>query len=515
MRPLPPDSGGFAPDWLERRARLSPNRVGLTDAATGEDTTFAEWNARANRTANYLRSLGVGVGDLVSVYACNRPQYLDLLFACGKIGGVLHNLNWRLTPHELGQILDQSEPKVLVYSEEWREQVEELKPGLTTVECVVALDQAADGERDFAERDTHPATLSDRPDLPLDHPIGIYYTGGTTGLPKGAVLTHGNLLWNSTNTVTSWGLTADHVAPLQLPLFHVGGPNIFMLPLVHVGGRTVLCREFDAEQTFDLIESAGVTHYVGVPTIYVLLQQHPRWGSADFSRLELVISGGAPCPLPVQEAFWARGVDFKTGYGLTEATGNNFWLPPEDVRRKAGSVGVPLFHVETRIVRDDGSEAGPDEPGELLIRGPHVFAGYWKNPEATARTVRDGWLHTGDVATRDAEGYHRIVGRIKEMFISGGENVYPAEVESVIHAHPAVAEAALIPVPDSTWGEVGCAVVVVGRDHELDADDLLRFMADRLARYKLPKSVVFIDELPKTVIGKLDKKELTRRYAET
>jgi fatty-acyl-CoA synthase len=342
----------------------------------------------------------------------------------------------------------------------------------------------------------------------MDDAWGIYYTGGTTGLPKGAVLTHGNITWNSVNTITSWGLHAGHAAVLQLPFFHVGGPNIFMVPLVHAGGRTVLCSGFDADQTFDLIAGGGITHYVAVPTMYQMLQEHPRWDAADFSHMELVISGGAPCPLPIMERFWEKGVDFKMGYGLTEATANNFWLPPADVRHKPRSVGYPIMHIDMRVVRPDGTACGPDEEGELLIRGPHVMREYWRRPDATAETIVDGWLHTGDVARRDADGCYTIMGRSKDMFISGGENVYPAEVESVMHAHPDVVEAALVGVPDSKWGEVGRAFVVRRPEAGLTGEDLVEFLGERLARYKLPRAVVFLDALPKTVIGKIDKKLL-------
>ncbi len=507
-----PQQSHFVTDWLEKRAQLTPERIALTDTIAGGDVTFAEWNARANQTANLLTELGVRVGHLVSVYASNCAEHLDLLFACGKIGAILHNLNWRLTPYELRGILAEARPYVLCYGPDWRTQVDELRPALRDVRHFVALGKAAPGDIDFGARMQQPRELRQRADLELDHPWGIYYTGGTTGLPKGAVLTHGNMTWNSVNTVTSWGVHAEHSAAMQLPIFHIGGPNIFLLPLVHVGGRSILCRGFDLEQTFDLIDSGAVTHVVGVPTMYVMMQQHARWQTTDFSRLALVISGGAPCPLPVMERFWARGVDFKTGYGLTEASGNNFWLPPGEVRRKPGSVGFPLFHIDTQIVREDGSLCGPDEAGQLLIRGPHVFAGYWNRPAETAEVLRGGWLYTGDLARRDAEGFSTIVGRSKDMFISGGENVYPAEIESVLHAHPAVADAALIAVPHEKWGEVGRAVVVPAPGQQLTADTLLEFLRGRLAKYKLPHSVVFVDALPKTAIGKIDKLRLTRDH---
>jgi fatty-acyl-CoA synthase len=501
----------YVTDWLDKRAKLTPKSVALIDYASGTETTYAEWNERANRTANYLKSLGIEKGDRVAVYAMNRPEYLDLFWAAPKIGAILQNLNWRLTVHELKGIVEGGAPKVLIYSEDWRAQVEELKPDCVTVEHVVAMTNPGPGERDINERDVMSAELNDIPDLDLDHPWGIYYTGGTTGLPKGAIVTHGNVTWNSVNTLTSWGINGQHKAALQLPFFHIGGPNIFMVPLVHAGGTTILCSSFDPDETFDLVEHSGITHYVAVPTMFQMLQEHPRWQEADFSRLELVISGGAPCPLPIMEKFWDRDIDFKMGYGLTEASGNNFWLPPEMVREKIGSVGYPVFHIDMKTIRGDGTACAADEEGELLIRGPHVMAGYWRNPEATAETIRSGWLHTGDIAVRDKDGCYSILGRSKEMFISGGENVYPAEIESVLMAHSKVLDAAVIGVPHETWGEVGQAFLVV--DEGYNEEELRSFLGERLARYKLPRSIVLIDTLPLTAIGKVDKKLLETREA--
>jgi len=504
-----PQTSHYTTDWLEKRAQLTPDRVALVEGLGGPEITFSAWNDRVNQTANFVRSLGVKKGDRVSVYASNCSEYLDLFWAAGKIGFILHNLNWRLTVHEMRQIVADAASVVLFYSDDWAAQVDQLRPDLTTVRHVVAFsDPDATDDRSFTERKEHGRELAGRPELEMDDIWGIYYTGGTTGLPKGAILTHGNLTWNSVNTITSWGITADHVAPLQLPFFHIGGPNIFMVPLVHVGGKTILCKAFDPDETFDLIESGGLTHYVGVPTMYQILQSNPRWDDADFSKLDLVISGGAPCPLPIMENFWDRGVDFKMGYGLTEAAGNNFWLPPERVRDKATSVGFPIFHVDMKIVDEAGEEVRPDEPGELLIRGPHVTPGYWRRPEATAETIRDGWLWTGDLAVKDKEGFFTIKGRSKDMFISGGENVYPAEVESVMLAYPGVAEAALVGVPDEKWGEIGKACLVLMGDGSLSEQEFLSFLGERLAKYKLPRSVIVLDELPKTAIGKIDKKLL-------
>lgn len=504
----------YITDFLERRAQLTPHRLAIRDTLTGQDYTYAQWNARVNRAANFLRALGVDLGDRVAVLSTNNMPYLDIWMACGKVGMILQNLNWRLTAGELRALIEDASPSALVYSEDFAPVVADLRPALPKGACLVALGAKADpADHAFAEVDSFPPTLSaPRPELDWDSPWVICYTGGTTGLPKGAILTHGNMTWNSINTVMSWGLDQDDVVILNSPLFHTGGLNVFTLPLIHCGGASILCRGFDPDQVFDLIASGEVTLYFGVPTMFIVMQQHPRWAEADFARLKLVISGGAPCPMPVFERFWAKGVDFKTGYGLTEAGPNTFWLPAEDVRRKPGAVGFPLMHVDVQVVDEVSAACAPGRPGELLIRGPHVTPGYWNNPQATAEAIRDGWLHTGDLAVRDEEGYYTIVGRLKDMIISGGENIYPAEVESVLYRHPAIKEAAVIGVPHPTWGEVGRAVVVVEPGLSLAEEDVIAFVRDHLARYKVPKSVVFVEALPKTGAGKIDKKALAQRY---
>jgi fatty-acyl-CoA synthase len=507
-----PQRSHFVTDWLAKRAQLTPDRVGLVEGLDGPEITFAEWNSRANRTANYLRELGVGKGDRVSVLASNCPEYLDVFWAVRKVGAILHNLNWRLSVHELRGVIADADPAVLLYSRDWASRVVELRPSFGADCRVVAFGDFACDDRSFDEREGCSAELDGLPELELDDVFGIYYTGGTTGHPKGAILSHGNLTWNSVNTVTSWGLHGEHVAALQLPLFHIGGPNIFMVPLVHVGGKTIICRDFDLDETFDLIERGGLTHYVGVPTMYQMIQADARWATTDFERLELVISGGAPCPLPVMQKFWDRGVDFRMGYGLTEASGNNFWLPGDRVREKTTSVGFPIFHIDMKIIDEAGCEVGPGEAGELLIRGPHVTPGYWRRPQATAEAIRDGWLHTGDLATRDEEGFYTIKGRSKEMFISGGENVYPAEVESVMLAYDGVAEAALVAESHEKWGEVGRAFLVLESGAPFQEGSFREFLTERLARYKHPHQIDLLHMIPKTAIGKVDKKLLSEGH---
>lgn len=504
----------YVADWLDRRAKITPDRIALFDTRDQRDISYFEWNRAANRTANFLYdSLGVRKGDRVAVYATNSLEYLDVWMACGKIGAILQNLNWRLTPIELEQLLADAAPVVLCYSSDFIPQVNQIRPNLNFVRSFVAFGNLAnDADCHISERYAFSDFCAADPSLTLDDAWVICYTGGTTGLPKGAILTHGNMTWNAINTVSSWGLDQHDVAILNSPLFHTGALNVFTLPLISAGGKNVLCSGFNADQVFDLIEYGEVTLFFGVPTMFLMLQQHARWASADFTRLKMVISGGAPCPMPIFEEFWAKGVDFKTGYGLTEAGPNTFVLPQKDVRRKPGAVGFPLMHIDVKVVRDDGSECGADEIGELIIRGPHVTPGYWNKPDETAKAIHGGWLHTGDLASCDAEGYYKIMGRLKDMIISGGENVYPAEVESIMHGYPAVAEAALIGVPDEKWGEVGRAIVVVAVGQEFDEADFINYLHQRLARYKVPKSVVLVDALPRTGPGKIDKKLLSDHY---
>ncbi|WP_290637497.1 long-chain fatty acid--CoA ligase [Aquisalimonas sp.] len=509
----------YAVDWLDRRARLSPEATALVDAASGKRISYAEWNAAANRTAHYLGNrLGVAKGDRVAVLAGNSVAYLDVWFACSKTGAILQNLNWRLAEAELAQLIQDAAPTVLFYGADFVDAVTRLRdtPGVESIRHWVALDgDKVTGDPCITKRDSEPADTPALPPLTHDDPWVICYTGGTTGLPKGAILTHGNIAWNAINTQASWGIGADDTAILNAPLFHTGALNVFTAPLVHAGGCSVVCSGFDANQVFDLIEGGDVSLFFGVPTMFSLLQEHPRWETADFSPLKLVISGGAPCPMPVFERFWDRGVDFKTGYGLTEAGPNTFWLPPEQVREKPGAVGYPLFHVEVKL-QDSQTGATVTRPGvtgELLIRGPHRTPGYWNRPDATAEAIApDGWLHTGDLARFDADGAYTIVGRLKDMFISGGENVYPAEIENVLHAHPEVADAAVFGVSDRTWGEVGCAVIVPVAGATLQARTLRPWLKERLARYKVPRRIEFVDALPTTGAGKIDKRTLQERF---
>jgi fatty-acyl-CoA synthase len=514
----------FYGDWLQRREMLSPNKVALIDAVNdNQPITYREWNQQINQLANFFRDgLGIRKGDRVSIYAMNRVEYLDALFACNKLGAILHVINWRLTVRELESIINDAAPRVLLYSQEFSSQVDELRPQLSSVEHFIGLDQVTSDQDPFdrlraglhwpTERSNWPKTQPPPVELDWEDPWVICYTGGTTGLPKGAILHYRSITANSVNTIVSWGLRPDEKIPQYMPFFHTGGLNVLTTPLVHLGGTSIVCAGFDINQLFDQVEKLGVTFFFAVPTMFLMMIQHPRWESLDLSSVRLVMAGGGTCPTVVFEAFWEKGVEFKTGYGLTEAGPNTFWLPTEYMKSKIGSVGRPMFHIDVQLVDEAGEEVGPDEIGHLLIRGPHVFGGYWNRPQATAETIVDGWLHTGDLARRDEEGCYYIKGRLKDMIKSGGENIYPAEVEDLMHSHPAIAEAALFPVPDPKWGEVGRAIVVLKPGASLTQADLVDWLREQMAHYKVPKSVVFVDALPKTAANKVDKGQLIEQY---
>ncbi|HSK74825.1 MAG TPA: AMP-binding protein, partial [Thermoanaerobaculia bacterium] len=342
----------------------------------------------------------------------------------------------------------------------------------------------------------------------------LLYTSGTTGRPKGVMIPHRMVVWNGYNTVIGWQLRADDVSPVFTPLYHAGGLAAFLVPVFTIGGTVVLHRGFEAAEVWRVIEEERCTVVLGVPTIYKMLMDDPGFATADLSHLRWLISGGAPLPLYLIEAYQRRGVAFKQGYGLTEVGVNCFAMTVEESVAKPGSIGKPLMFTEARLVGEDGAAVPVGEVGELLLKGPHVCKGYWKNPDATAAALdADGWFHTGDLARRDADGFHYIAGRKKDMIISGGVNVYPAEIEGELLLHPEVRDAAVVGIPHPMWGEVGIAFVVADGEPP-SAEELTAFLGEKLAKYKIPREFVFVDALPRTPYGKVVKGELRDRYLE-
>jgi fatty-acyl-CoA synthase len=493
--------------WTARRARKSPQHLALVHPERSLD--YAELHRRCTRLAHALRGLGVRRGDRVGYLGPNHPAFLETLFAVGQLGAVLVPLNIRLAAPELLHQLTDSGTSVLVHAPECAAQVAALRAD-APVRDWVSL-RGADAEDAGYEE-----LIARADETSLDEPVGldelcmIMYTSGTTGRAKGAELTHGNLTWNSVNVLVDTDLAGDEVTLVSAPLFHTAALNMTCLPTLLKGGTVVLEQSFDPARTLEMIERQGVTVLFGVPAMYDAIAAHPRFAAADLSSVRSLLCGGAPVPTSTIRTYQARGLSFIQGYGMTEASPGVLLLDREHALAKTGSAGVPHFFTDARLAGLDGEQAAPGEPGEVAVQGPNVARGYWGLPDATAQSFRGGWFHTGDLAVADEDGYVTIVDRLKDMIISGGENIYPAEVENALYDHPAVAECAVVGVPDDKWGEVPRAYVVLAPGQAATEEQLLGSLLGRLAKYKIPKSVVFTGSLPRNAGGKVLKAQLRR-----
>ncbi len=492
-------------DWLVKRCELSPNKTALIDAESGERLTYKDLNFRAEALAQYLKSFKLNSGDRVAILDYNSILHILLMFALPRLGTAFLPLNFRLSPAELSGIMEDSAPKLLFYGEEWAETASKLdcsKTGTCPVKAADAETAAAGGAG---------ITLPEAGlDIDPESPWMLLYTGGTTGSPKGAMLSHRMVTWNALNTIISWGLRPDDKIVMAMPFFHTGGINVFTLPLLKLGGTVILMKSFDPDRYLELTEEEKATITFMVPTMYQLMADADRFPETDLSSVRICITGGSPCPESLYHRYWELGLPFKQGYGLTEAGPNCFSLDDEMIKDKIGSVGKAVFYGRARSVDDEGREVKSGEIGELALSGPHLFSGYWQNRRATEETIRDGWLYTGDLVRRDDDGYYYIVDRKKDMFISGGENVYPFEVESVLYRHPSVAEAAVIGIPHEKWGEVGRAYVVLHKGRTAEPKELIAFSKANLGRYKVPKEIIITNSLPKSPAGKIIKRELQK-----
>ena len=500
-------------DLLGERAQISPDRTALVTARDGARFSYSELDQRAVGCARmWLYGLGLRPGDRVAILSGNRVEFLDAFFAAGKSGVVLVPLSTRLTPSELEVIVRDSGARALIYDGDHRAVVRRLRTRVD-VEFWLALDERdRDEDLDVAEMvlTRGSGTSVYRRCRPED-PYCLLYTSGTTGRPKGVVIPHRQVAWNAYNTAVCWQLREDDCSPVFTPLYHAGGLGAFLTTMIVVGGTVVLHASFDAAAVWRSIEEHGCTVVLGVPTIWKLLSEVPEFATVDLSRVRWFISGGAPLPRHLIDVFRERGVVLRQGYGLTEVGVNCFTMTDEEAVAKAGSIGRPLMFTEARVVDESGREMPPGEVGELLFRGPHVSAGYWNNPQATAEVYdSQGWFHTGDMALRDEGGFFYIAGRSKDMFISGGVNVYPAEIESQLLQHRSVRDAAVIGAADPTWGEVGVAFVVLREGLALNEAELSGFLAARLARYKIPKRFIEVPDLPRTPYGKVVKADLAK-----
>lgn len=490
------------PDPLRFWRRAAPDRVALVDRPRGERLTYAGLDAGADRWAALLRAEGIGRGGLVGVLAGNRRETVELFFACGRVGAALVPLNWRLAAAELAPIVADARPALLFGEARFQDRVE----GATGDDgrALRWIDLDADVPALLARGGPAAADV----EVSGDDPLLVLYTSGSTGKPKGAVLPHRQLFFNAVATTTAWELGAGDVAPVSTPFFHTGGWNVFATPLWHRGGTVVLLDGFDADDFLAAVEEEGITVALTVPTQLLMLTESPRWGR-PLPSLRRFVSGGAPCPRSLGEKVRAAGYRFREGYGLTECGPNCFAISDAEAAARPGAVGWPVPMLEMRLETEDGREAAPGVPGELLLRGPQVFAGYLRAPERTAEVLdADGWLRTGDLAVRDADGAFRICGRRKEMFISGGENVFPGEVEAALADCPGVAEVVVVGVRDERWGEVGRAFVVARGGAGLSEEGVIAHARARLAGYKVPKSIVFLPEIPRLGSGKVDRRAL-------
>ena len=499
-------------EWVFKRAVTYPEGPFLKEEDE-RSFTNREFNERVNRMAHALAAWGIGKGERVAVLMSNSSEFLEIFFACAKTGAIMVPVNFRLAVPELAYIFKDCNPRVIVYSADFAGKIGEVKaswPGMPRRfrHGGDAGDDSllAEAVSPFPVAEPHPEE-----EVKLSDPLFIMYTSGTTGDPKGAVLTHENVLFGSINSVVGCGINRSYKSLVVAPLFHIGALGASALPILYAGGSLVLKSIYNASEVIGLIGREKINYMFAIPVMFQLLTRTEEWEKADFSHVHFFIAGGAPMPLPVIRKYQEeKGIFFSQGYGMTE-TFRITALDLEDSIRKAGSVGKEVHHVLLRIVDEQDRDVAPGEAGEILVKAPNVFAGYWKKPVETAEAMRGGWFHTGDMGRRDEEGFITLIGRKVEMIISSGENIYPAEVERVIQTLPEVRESAVVGMPDRNKGEVMAAFVLLKDGAQLTEDALLAAIRDRIALFKLPKKIVFVEDFPRNSVGKILKKDLKGR----
>lgn len=509
--------------WPARRARISPERAALVEG--DRVLTYAELADRTARLAGHLAASGVRRGDRVAYLGVNAVPVFETFFATWLLGAIAVPLNFRLSPAEIRYMLDDSGAVVLVHSPDAHALVAGASPLPPTVRHRIAV--RGGGGADFDAAVAAGPALAAPPPVELDEPAVLLYTSGTTGRPKAAVLTHANLTWNTVNQLAHIDLRGTERALCVSPLFHATGLGQVTLPTLFKGGSVEPVARFDAGAILTRIEQARITSFSAVPTMLQMLCEHPLWGHVDLGSLTSVVYGGSPVRESVARAWLDRGVRLQQGYGMTEASPGVYMAPADGAAERPVSVGVPHFFTDVAMLRDDrpaeiadgagaggrGEEKGGGGPGELLVRGPHVFGGYWNRPEESAGSFVDGWFRTGDLLSVGDDGWAYVTDRVKDLIISGGENIYPAEVEAVLLRLDAVANAAVVAVPDARWGEVGAAYIQLRDGARLDEDGVREHLATQLARYKVPRYFVFVTELPANATGKIRRVELRDRAA--
>jgi acyl-CoA synthetase (AMP-forming)/AMP-acid ligase II len=491
--------------WPARRASLAPDRIAWRFEGTA--TSYAEVDRRTRRLSNALIAAGIKPGDRLGYIGFNHPALLEMLFAAGRMGAIIVLINARLSAGEVEYIAHDSGISLLAYG---REQVEIARTVVeaTGIDLSLNVDKVGEGEafsRDYEEFLQTGTEHSQFAEVNFDAPCLIMYTSGTTGRPKGAILSHANMFFSATNVLLSADIRPDDVSLAMAPLFHIAGLNGVMMPVFLKGGTNVIHRSFNPQVALDELQNGGVTSMFAVPAMLEAMFALPEFTDAQFPELRTLIGGGAPVPDRTLRAWADKGVGIQQGYGFTEAAPSVTLLGPEYALTKQGSAGKPQFFMDVRVLHPEGRDAEIGESGELLARGMNIMLGYWNREQDTADSFVDDWYRSGDIAAVDEDGFHFLKDRSKDMYISGGENVYPTEVENILLNVPGVAEAAVIGIPDEKWGEVGRAFVVVAPDETHTSESILTGLEPNLARYKLPKSVVFVDSLPRTATGKVQK----------
>lgn len=499
--------------WVERWSELHPDKAAILFQGTG--ITYRELHQRANRVSCWLQSLGIEKGDRVAIMMKNCPEFMGLYLACARLGAIFVPLNFRLTGRELEYILKNSRPRVFVFGREYIETVKALGfingRSLMLLACPGVNDEDGeiidyttetrrfDGQAPFLTKSLGPADP--------EEPHVIMYTSGTTGHPKGAVLSHRKTLFNCLNADIFFKLHFDDIMLIVLPLFHSGGLFIQASPVIYKGATMILHPGFDPIRTYEDMERFRVTKFLGVPTVYRSLIEVGRTKKYDISSLRVSAIGGEKVSPELLTMCKASGFPVRQIMGQTE-TSILFWASEEDSFRKPGTVGRPVFHAEVNLVDKNDRSVKAGEIGEIIVRGSIMMKEYWQDPVRTEETIRNGWLHTGDLALKDEEGFYYLIDRVKDMYVTGGENVYPAEVERVLREHPLVEDVAVVGVPDEKWGEVGKAFVIPAKGKTVSPEEILSFCKGRLARFKWPREVVFCKGFPRTTLGKVRKMAL-------
>ena len=497
-----------ATDWVAHHAYFKGDHKAMVDLASDRHFTYSDMHERVGRVAAMLEAKGVGPGDRVAFLMFNSSDLMEVLYGCWRIGAVCLALNFRLTVPELKFILNDAETSALVYDHAFQPQIDGLQ-GETTISHFIGTDcmgGASDYENGLAavtpRYDFHPQTLEDQ--------CMLMYSSGTTGLPKGVIITHGMMDAAPTAAVRVGGVYPDNVSLSNMPLFHIGALNVTGCPAIWVGGTAVIQRIFDVEATLDAINDPdlGITSLFLVPAALNALRMHPKAETTDFSRIRSALSGGAPVPTEIMVWWEKKGLIVQQGYGMTETAAAGTAVTKEEAMTRIGSTGRHLMHSKIRIVDDNGQDCAPNVPGEIWFKGAAITPGYWRRPDANAESFVDGWFRSGDIGRMDAEGYVYIEDRMKDMYISGGENVYPAEIENILYQMPQIAEAAIIGVKDERWGETGCVIAALKPDCELDLPGVLDHLSGQVAKFKLPQHLHIVDALPRNATGKVLKFQL-------